>query len=79
MINTRWPKVDESALTQSKMLIVLQVNGKLRARIEVAKDMDQATLEQEALQHTAIKKYTENKTVRKVIVVPGRLVNIVVN
>ena len=79
VINTRWPKVDESALTQSKMLIVLQVNGKLRARIEVAKDMDQATLEQEALQHTAIKKYTENKTVRKVIVVPGRLVNIVVN
>ncbi|PCJ22861.1 MAG: leucine--tRNA ligase [SAR86 cluster bacterium] len=79
VIDASWPQVDESALTQSTMLIVLQVNGKLRAKIEVAKDTDKAELENLALEHEVIKKYTEKGTVRKVIVVPGRLVNIVVS
>jgi leucyl-tRNA synthetase len=79
VIDASWPLVDESALIQSTVLIVLQVNGKLRARIDVQKDLDHDAMEQIALNHEAIKKYTDNGTVRKVIVVPGRLVNIVVN
>lgn len=79
VMDAQWPQLDTSALTQSNVLIVLQVNGKLRGKIEVPKDMTNEDLEQLALSNEAITKYTENGTVRKVIVVPGRLVNIVVN
>lgn len=79
VIDASWPQVDESALEQSTALIVLQVNGKVRAKIEVAKDIDKAELEKLALGHESIAKYTEAGTVRKIIVVPGRLVNIVVS
>lgn len=79
IMDASWPSVDESALSQSKMLIVLQVNGKVRAKIEVAKDIDRAALEQLALEHPSIKKYTDLGTLRKTIVVPNRLVNIVVS
>jgi leucyl-tRNA synthetase len=78
-MDAAWPLVDESALIQSTVLIILQVNGKLRARIDVQKNLDRDAMEQIALNHEAIKKYTANGSVRKVIVVPGRLVNIVVN
>lgn len=79
VMDAAWPLVDESALIQSTVLIILQVNGKLRARIDVQKNLDRDAMEQIALNHEAIKKYTANGSVRKVIVVPGRLVNIVVN
>jgi leucyl-tRNA synthetase len=79
VMDVAWPEVDASALTQSTVLIVLQVNGKLRAKIDVPADIDGEALEQIALNHDAIRKYTDNGSVRKVIVVPGRLVNIVVN
>jgi leucyl-tRNA synthetase len=79
VIDAPWPQVDESALKESTALIVLQVNGKVRAKIEVAKDIDKATLESLAQEHESIKKFTENGTVRKIIIVPGRLVNIVVS
>ena len=78
-MDARWPEVDETALTQSNVLIVLQVNGKLRAKIEVSKDLDKDALEALALENEAVKKYTDEGTVRKVIVVPGKLINIVVN
>lgn len=79
VIDAAWPQVDESALIQNTLLIVLQVNGKVRAKIEVAKNIDKADLEKLALDHESIKKYTEQGTVQKVIIVPGRLVNIVVS
>ncbi len=79
IMDARWPEVDESALKQSYILIVLQVNGKLRAKIEVSKDLDKDALEALALDNEAIRKYTDEATVRKVIVVPGKLVNIVVS
>jgi leucyl-tRNA synthetase len=79
VMDARWPEVDKSAMTQSNVLIVLQVNGKLRAKIEVSKDLDKEAIESLALENEAIKKYTDAGTVRKVIVVPGKLVNIVVN
>jgi len=78
IIDTRWPDVDESALVQNKIQVVLQVNGKVRAQIEVDTDIGKSELEQLALQHEAIQRYTDSGTVRKIIVVPGKLVNVVV-
>ena len=74
-----WPQVDKSALVQDEMLIIVQVNGKLRAKLNVPADIDKASLEAEALAHENVKSFTDGKTLRKVIVVPGRLVNIVAN
>lgn len=79
VMDARWPTVDQSALQEDSMLIVLQVNGKLRSKLEVAKDIDKAELEKLALADDAVQKFTSDGTVRKVIIVPGRLVNIVVN
>jgi len=78
-MDATWPKVDKTALKQDSMLIVLQVNGKLRGRMEVDAGLDKAALEAAALSNEAVQKYTETGTVRKVIVVPGRLVNIVIS
>jgi len=79
VIDAVWPQVDESALIQNTMLIVIQVNGKLRSKIEVPRDIAKADLEQLALTDEVIQRFTSNGTVRKIIVVPERLVNIVVN
>ncbi len=79
VIDAAWPRVDESALIQNTMLIVLQVNGKLRSKIEVPRDIAKADLERLALGDEVIQRFTSNGTVRKIIVVPERLVNIVVN
>ena len=79
VIEATWPRVDESALIQNTMLIVLQVNGKLRSKIEVPRDIAKADLERLALGDEVIQRFTSNGTVRKIIVVPERLVNIVVN
>jgi leucyl-tRNA synthetase len=78
-MDARWPMVDSSALEQDSMLIVLQVNGKLRSKVEVPKDIAKSDLEELALSDEAIKRFTSDGTVRKVIVVPNKLVNIVVN
>ncbi|MDT8427338.1 MAG: leucine--tRNA ligase [Pseudomonadales bacterium] len=78
MIDTPWPEVDSSALQQDELQIVIQVNGKLRARIDVASDISRPELEQIALAHEHVQKFTNNKELRKVIIVPGKLVNIVV-
>ena len=78
-MDARWPMVDSSALEQDSMLIVLQVNGKLRSKVEVPKDIAESDLEELALSDEAIKRFTSEGTVRKVIVVPNKLVNIVVN
>ncbi len=79
VMDANWPQVDEAALVQDSILIVLQVNGKLRDKIEVAKDIAKEELEQAALASEAVQRFCEGKTVRKVIVVPGRLVNVVVS
>lgn len=79
VIDAKWPSVDASALTQESLLIVVQVNGKLRAKLEVAKDISKDELEKIALADESVQRFTDSGTVRKVIVVPGKLVNIVVN
>ena len=79
VIDSPWPQVDEEALVQDSVELVVQVNGKLRARIEVASDADRDSIEQTAREHDNVQKFTDGKTVRKIIVVPGKLVNIVVS
>jgi leucyl-tRNA synthetase len=73
-----WPTVDESALVQDTIQMVVQVNGKVRAKINVAADADEDVILHTALADENVQKHMADKTIRKKIVVPGRLVNIVV-
>jgi leucyl-tRNA synthetase len=78
IVDVAWPKVDETALVQDKIELMVQVNGKLRSKLSVAADLAKDAVEKLALADESVQKFTEGKEVRKVIVVPGRLVNIVV-
>ena len=78
VVNVSWPEIDESALVQDKIELMVQVNGKLRSKVSVAADLSKDEIEALALADENVQKFTEGKEVRKVIVVPGRLVNIVV-
>ena len=75
---TPFPKVDASALTQDEIELMIQVNGKLRGSLKVAASADKAAIEAAALASDAARKFMEGKSAKKVVVVPGRLVNIVV-
>lgn len=77
LINEAWPETDESALTRDELGLVVQVNGKLRASITVPADASREVCEATALASTDVQKRIEGLNVFKVIVVPGRLVNIV--
>ncbi len=72
-----WPTYDESKLESQKVTVVVQVNGKVRAKLDVAKDMDKDALEKLAFEQETVKAQIEGKQVRKVIVVPNKIVNIV--
>ena len=78
IIKTSWPAWDESALKQDEILIVVQINGKVRSRIQVPSDSSDDCVEQAALENERIQKLISGKEVRRVIVVPKKLVNIVV-
>jgi leucyl-tRNA synthetase len=78
LIDQRWPEVDDSALQQDLVELVVQVNGKLRAKISVAADAGKNDVEALALADENVQRFVDGKELRKVIVVPGRLVNIVV-
>jgi len=78
LIDVPWPQVDESALESDMAEIVVQVNGKLRGRVSVAADADRDAIGQQALADPNVQRFIEGKEVRKIIVVPGRLVNVVV-
>ncbi|MBO7081576.1 MAG: leucine--tRNA ligase [Neisseriaceae bacterium] len=73
-----FPKVDATALEKSEITLMIQVNGKLRGQITVPADADKASIEQVALQDENAQRFIDNKPIKKVIVVPNRLVNIVV-
>ncbi|RUO77225.1 leucine--tRNA ligase [Idiomarina seosinensis] len=74
-----WPEVDDSALIEDEKLIVVQVNGKVRAKLTVAADANAEQVEEQALNDEAVQKYTSDKTIRKKIYVPGKIFNIVVS
>jgi leucyl-tRNA synthetase len=74
---TAWPTYDPAALVRNEIEIVVQVNGKLRERLTVAKDADEEMVKSLALQSPKVLEHTDGKTIRKIIFVPGKLLNIV--
>ncbi|MDH3591979.1 MAG: class I tRNA ligase family protein, partial [Planctomycetota bacterium] len=77
--NAAWPDYDEAMLKDDEIEIAVQIMGKVKSRITVAVDAGKDAIEKAALDDATIRSLIEGKTVRKVVVVPGRLVNIVAN
>ena len=78
IVDVKWPTVDDDALVKDMIQMMIQVNGKLRAKIDVSANASKDEVQQLALDNESVKKFSVGKQVKKVIVVPGRLVNIVV-
>ncbi len=78
LLDAPWPQVDEAALVQDEIELVLQVNGKTRGAVAVPAGADKAEIERVALASEAFQKFAAGATPKKVVVVPGRLVNVVV-
>jgi leucyl-tRNA synthetase len=78
VVDARWPQVDTAALKQDSLEMVVQVNGKLRGRVSVPAQAADDQVREIALAHEAVVRHVSGKAVKKVIVVPGKLVNIVV-
>jgi leucyl-tRNA synthetase len=78
LLDQSFPKADAAALVQDEIELVIQVNGKLRGNVTVPKDAAKDAIEQAALAEPSIQKFLEGVSVKKIIVVPGKLVNIVV-
>jgi len=78
MIDVLWPKVDESALIQEDVQLVVQVNGKLRAKIMAPLDAESQSIQEMALAEEKVARFTDGKTIVKFVVVPNKLVNVVV-
>ena len=77
ILDAPWPEVDEKALVADEMTLVVQVNGKLRGSVTVSAQADKESIEKAALENENVKKFTEGKVIRKIIIVPKKLVNIV--
>jgi len=78
ILSAEWPLVDESALVQESIEMVVQVKGKVRGKIQVAPDADNATIEAVALANENVQRFIDGASIRKIIVVPGKLVNVVI-
>jgi len=78
LVGSPWPTVDEAALIQNEIELMLQINGKLRGKLRIAASADQAVIEAAALASPEAQKHMDGKPAKKIVVVPGRLVNIVV-
>jgi leucyl-tRNA synthetase len=77
LVDVAWPAADPAALERDSVELVLQVNGKLRGRVVVPRDADQATVEEAALAQDNVQRFVAGKAIRRIIVVPGKLVNVV--
>jgi len=77
ILDAPWPKVDPAALAQEEIELVLQVNGKLRGKLRVSAAADASAIEKAAVASAEVKKHCNGGAPRKVVVVPGRLVNVV--
>ncbi|MEK7845131.1 MAG: class I tRNA ligase family protein, partial [Pseudomonadota bacterium] len=73
-----WPQANSAAMVQDEIKLIVQVNGKLRGQINVGKDAEKEAIETAALANEQVHKFIEGQTVKKIIVVPGRLINIVI-
>jgi len=78
VVDARWPAVDPQALARESVEVVVQVNGKLRSRVTVPADADEALVREAALADANVQRFVEGKPVRKFIYVPGKLANVVV-
>ena len=78
IINETWPQHDASALVQDSIEMVVQVNGKVRGKIQVSVEADKKTCESVALENENVRRFIDGRPLRKIIVVPKKLVNIVV-
>ena len=78
VVDCEWPAVDETALVQASIELVVQVNGKVRGRINVAPDASQDVIKAVVMDEENVQKHIADKPVRKIIVVPGKLVNVVI-
>ena len=78
IVNTAWPLVDPTALVRDEIEIVVQVNGKLRAQIQIGTTAEEEAVKAVALAHPKIQQHTDGKEIKKIIFVPQKLVNIVV-
>ena len=78
LLDVAWPSVDEAALVQDQIELMLQVNGKLRGSLKVSAQADKASIEQAALTSDAFQKQSQGAAPKKIIIVPGRLVNLVI-
>ena len=78
LLDAPWPAVDDGALQRSEIELVLQVNGKLRGSIKVPTDASKGAIEGIAANSAEVAKCAEGRLIKKIVVVPGRLVNVVV-
>ncbi len=78
LLDAPWPKVDEAALEQAEIELVLQVNGKVRGSLTMPKEASREDIETAAVAHEMFAKFSEGRAPKKIVVVPGRLVNVVV-
>ena len=73
-----WPCTDENLITETNIKLPIQINGKKKAEIEVEKNIDEDKLKELVLNEVSIKSFTEDKEIKKLIIVPNRIINIVV-
>jgi len=78
LVDEPWPKADEAAMRETSVEVAVQVNGKIRARVQVPSGADEAAHKALALQDPAVKPHVDGKTLVKAVIVPGRLINLVV-
>ena len=78
VVDERWPAVDPQALVREAIEVVVQVNGKLRGRVTVPANADEAQVREAALADEGVQRYTDGKPIRKFVYVPGKLANVVV-
>ena len=76
--NAAWPKEDNTALISDEFTLIIQVNGKLRAKIEIESSLDKTSIEKLALGNEHVQQFTDGKEVKKIIYVPKKLLNIVI-
>lgn len=78
LLDQPWPQADSAALVQDEIELIVQVNGKLRGKIRVAADTKPVVIEQLALENEQVRRFLDGKAVKKVVMVPGKLINIVI-
>ena len=76
--NQQWPRYDPKLVKEEKIQLIIQINGKVRDKIEVEADISEEKAKELALSQEKIKRWTEGKSIKKVIFVPGKLINIVI-